>query len=143
MNIIHSRLLLVALVTVLALASGCKLLPTEGEAGCTECELAFEVHVKNNFQNDHVRLAIDGMVVFDERVTTNYVWSLAEIIKLKRPMGTHQVKVVVNGSEQGESTFELDRPLFIHVRYYSKPIPELSIPKGVLVEVSEQRPMYD
>ncbi len=139
----YRKSLHVAFFAILIIASGCELLSPVAEPECATCEQAFEIHLNNNFDNDRVHVEIDGKVIFDERITTDYVWSLAEIVKLKRPMGTHHIKIVVNGSEEEKRTFELDRLLFIHVRYYPEAIPDLSIPRGVVIEVSEIRPMYD
>ncbi len=140
-----SRTRLVALVALLGLATGCHLLSpdAEGEIACATCRHAFEVHLNNGFDDDRVRVEIDGQTVFDERVTTDDVWSLAEVLKLQRPEGTHHIRAVVNGSEEGAASFELDRELFIHVRYYREALPSHGIPEGVVIEIREHRPVYD
>lgn len=128
---------------LLIIAAGCQVLPVENEPECSNCDRSFEVHINSNFDNDRVRIEIDGLTVFNERVTTNPVLSLAEIIELKRPAGVHRIRVVVNGSKAGEKTFSLDQKLYIQVRFYPEAIPDLNIPEGVSIYVSEIQPMYD
>lgn len=127
-----------ALVLIL---EACQLVSSRTVCESYEC-VDFEVHLNNNFNNDLVQVEIDKKVVLNERVTTNHVLSLAEIIKLKRPAGKHSIKITVNGRKE-ESIFMLDCKLFIHVRYYSEAIPGLNIPKGVVINISKYPPLYD
>ncbi|MGH7449812.1 MAG: hypothetical protein ACRENG_00550 [bacterium] len=103
----------------------------------------FEIHLQYHFRGERVRIEIDGQTLFDKAVETNYVLSLAEIIKLEMPEGRHQIKVVVNDSEEQETTFELDCKLYIGVRYFRDAVPDLNISRGVMIEVSDSPYMYD
>ena len=76
-------------------------------------------------------------------VETNYLLSLAEVVKLKMPIGSHRIKVSVNGIEDQEKTFELNRKLYIAARYFRDPMPDLNIPKGVMIEISDHPFIYD
>lgn len=122
--------------------TGCDIFYTENVCESRNCE-QFEIHLNNNFDDDYVRVEIDGKPVFNKRITTDDVWSLAEIIELERPEGSHQIKVVVNENEEGERSFELDDMLYIHVRYYREPLPRSNIPQGVKIDFNDQSPMYD
>lgn len=134
---------LALLSALLAATSGCEFLPAqydEGQAGDLQ---AFEVHLNSQFSNDRVQVFIDGKEVFDERVTTLDVLSLAEVIALKRPAGHHRIEVVVNRKERKAATFSLTEALYIHVWYRPEGIPELNIPQGIAIEPSRHRPIYD
>lgn len=137
-----SRFLVSALcaLALLVLGAGCELLPVNSSSPNAQ---AFEVHLQNNFDEDRVRVEIDGEVVFNDRVSTDYLWSLAEVVVLKAPEGKRRLRVVVNGSEEGKAQFNLDKKLYIGVRYYKEPIPSLEIPEGIVMDVSEEEFIYD
>ncbi len=122
--------------------TGCDIFYSENVCESSPCE-SFQIHLNNNFDDDYVRVEIDGKPVFNKRITTDYVWSLAEIIELERPEGTHQIKVVVNENEEAERSFVLDDKLYIYVRYYHKLLPRLNIPQGVKIDFTNRPPMYD
>ena len=119
----------VLVVGALAVVAGCGLLG--------ENRQAFEVHLQSSFEDDHVRVEIDGQVVFDGRVTTAHVAGLAERIKLERPTGRHRIRVIVNDLEAVEKRFRLNERLTVAVQYYAEAWPQQSIPQGVTIKVFE------
>lgn len=44
---------------------------------------------------------------------------------------------------QASETDELDRPTYVHVHFYREPIPALGIREGIVINIPDQRPMYD
>lgn len=136
-SLFHLYWLLIALNT-----TGCDTFYSENVCESRNCE-QFEIHLNNNFDDDYVRIEIDGKPVFNKRITTDYIWSLAEIIELERPEGTHHINVVVNGNEEGKRSFELDDMLYIHVRYYHEPLPDSNISEGIKIDFNTEPPMYD
>jgi hypothetical protein len=58
-------------------------------------------------------------------------------------VGEHHIKVVVNDAEERETSFVLDCKLFVGIRYSRDAIPELNIPQGVRIEVSESPYVYE
>ena len=109
-------------------------------AGCGllgEDRQAFEVHLQSSFDQDHVRVELDGRTVFDGRVTTAHVAGLAERIELERPTGTHRIRVTVNDLEAVEKRFKLDERLTVAVQYYAEAWPQQKIPQGVTIKVFE------
>jgi hypothetical protein len=102
-----------------------------------------EVHLQYHYRGERVRVEIDGQTIFNKAVETNYVLSLAEIIKLEVSEGRHQIKAVVNGSDEKKTTFDLDGKLYIGVRYFRDAVPALNISKGVVINVSDSPYMYD
>ena len=106
-------------------------------------QIELEVHLNNSFNDDRVRVKIDGHEVFDGRVTTNYVLSLAEVIQLTKSSGSHEIEVQVNDGDPSSTTFDLDHPLYILVRYYPEDLPTYNIQEGIYFDITEERPMYD
>jgi hypothetical protein len=102
-----------------------------------------EIHLQYHYRGERVRIEIDGQTLFNKVVETNYALSLAEIIKLEMPEGRHQIKAVVNGSEERKTTFDLDGKLYIGVRYFREAVPAFNISKGVMIDVSDNPYMYD
>lgn len=131
------------LVLFLVLVSGCEPFGVDPCACSPEFQLDLEVHLGSDFNDDRVRVAIDGREVFDDRVTTNHVLSLAEVIELQRPPGRYRIDVQVNHDHQAWTTFDLDRPLFVGVGYHVEPIPRYNIAAGIAIHVTDTRPVYD
>lgn len=124
-----------------ALLAGCS---TAGDPPAwTGPKQTLEVHLQNHFEDDHVRVAIDNHTVFSGAVTTDYVWSLAEIIELNLPMGAHRLTVTRNQGPSATLLFTLDRPLYIGVKYFEEPLPRLSIPQGFRFAVRDRPYVYD
>jgi hypothetical protein len=135
-----TTLRLMGAVLLIAVWAGCDGLSDSKPRGPSH---ALEIHLQNSFDGDAVRVTIDDMPVFAGAVTTDYVWSLAKIIELERPQGSHRVTVVVNETHRASATVTLDRPLYLGVRFYPEPLPRLSIDEGVVIDVTDQRFVYD
>lgn len=127
---------------ILVIANGCGLFTPDDEHVCVTCRDNFEIHLQSNFDDDHVRVEIDRVLVFEGHVKTNHILGLAELIELQWPEGMHSIKVTVNGLENAAKTFDLNRPLFVLVGYYTDHIPAAEISAGVHIEISKQRPTY-
>lgn len=141
---ILSMISVVCLVTVAgATLVGCELLSPPGEGGKQEGLQSFEVHLNSQFDNDRVQVRIDGREVFDERVTTLDVLSLAHILKLERPAGPHLLEVVVAGRTRADTTFYLADPQYIQVWYADPANASVMGHTGIRLEISRERPLYD
>lgn len=132
--------ILIAL-SALLLAHGCGFLDPDSCSCSPAYEIDLAVHLGSWFQDDLVEVAIDGKTVFDQRVTTLDVLSLAKIIELKYQPGLHHLEVTVNGLAQETTTFYLDRPLYALVSYFEEPLPDR--PAGVHITVTATPPVYD
>lgn len=64
------------------------------------------VDIQTQFADDRVRLEVGGVPIFDDRVTTEDVLSLAEIVRSNVPPGPTTLVVRVNGGPEG--TLDLD-----------------------------------
>lgn len=135
--------LLALLLPFIVVLSGCGFVDLDPSGGTTGVALDLEVHLTSQFNDDHVRVAIDGREVFDERVTTVDVLSLAEVVELKSSSGRHRIDVDVNGSYHASERFYLDRPKYAIVRFYKEPLPRYQISEGILIDVTDRRPVYD
>ena len=102
-----------------------------------------EIHLQNHFEDDHVRVAIDGRTVFEGDITTEYVWSLAKIVEVDVPVGEHRLTVTRNHVPTATALFVADQPLYIGVKYFEEALPRLNIPQGFRIEVREQPYVYE
>ncbi|MGI9175509.1 MAG: hypothetical protein ACR2GR_09360 [Rhodothermales bacterium] len=126
----------VALVVgALVVVAGCGLLG--------EDQQAFEVHLQSTFKQDHVRVEIDGHVVFDGRVTSDPLVGGAEVIKLERPTGMRRIRVTVNDSEVAEERFKLEERLTVAVQYYAEAGAQRNALQGVIIDVFKGSLGYD
>lgn len=131
------------LIASLLAAPGCEIITPDAESACAECRDDLQIHLRNSFENDRVRVKLDDNVVYNGRVTTDDVWSLAEIVELRPRPGRHVLDVMINGSYKASETIDLDRPTYVHVHFNPETIPALGIQEGIVVNISDQRPMYD
>lgn len=130
-----------AFVTCAAALLGCE--RSANGSATVDYKRAFEIHLQSFFRGESVHIEIDGQSLFNKAVTTNAVLGLAEIIKLELPVGEHHIKVVVNDTEEGETSFELVCKLYIGVRYFRDAIPERNIPQGVRIAVTDSPYLYE
>lgn len=63
-------------ILLLMLLSGCSM-PTEERD-----TVPLQVHLQSGFEGEHVRVRADGRTVFNERILTDNLIGLAEIIRL-------------------------------------------------------------
>jgi len=111
--------------------------PTEREV------VNFEVHFQNNFEEDDILLRIDNSNIFAGRISTDHTISVAKILKLQQLSGNHLLHVNVNNVFFETREYELRDTLYILIRHYKDDLDFLNIQKGINVEFTEQRPLYD
>lgn len=106
-------------------------------------QIELEIHLTNSYEDDRVRVRLDGREVFDGRVTTDYTVSLAEVIHLKESAGPSEIEVLVNNTHSASTTIDLDEPLFVQVQFYRDDLPHFRIVEGIFFTVLRERPLYD
>ena len=121
------------LATLLALLL---VLPACDAAGFWETQerVPLRVDIQSEFADDRVRLEVGGVPVFDDRVTTEAVLSLAEIVRSNVPPGRTTLTVLVNG--EAETALELDPASgeVVAVRFDGS---------AVSAELLDEAPLYD
>ena len=101
-----------------------------------------EVHLQSNFDGERVQVKIDGRTVFHDRVRTDHLIGLADVIALKLPEGKYRVRIEVDGEFSTEQQFELEDRLFIGVTFHRRSIPESSIVEGIHFRFSDTPILY-
>lgn len=87
--------------------------------GCTDSgpsihtpPAVFRVDLQSQFFHDSVQVQVDGRIVFEGRVTTNNILSLAKSISVQATSGRHDVSVHVvhpyTGTEKDTTVFVKD-----------------------------------
>ena len=97
--------------------------------------VAIEVHLWQTYEDDEVRISIDGQVVFSDRVTTDDVLSLAARIPITVSSGSHRIGVLINRSVEEETTFHTKDVAVIAVTY-------IPAEDAVAFELLDFRPAY-
>lgn len=78
----------------------------DGAAWETDERVALRVDIQSQFDDDRVRVEVGGVPVFDGRVTTEDVLSLAEIVEAQVPPGETTLRATVNGAARAEVTLD-------------------------------------
>lgn len=100
------------LALVLAVLAGCDSAVVTPPAGPESLRVDFQTV----FDDDRVRVELDGALVFDGRVTTDGALSLAESVDLSIPEGAHDLRVEVGGAS-AEAAFVAGDIVFVAVGY--------------------------
>ena len=111
--------------------------PTEREV------INFEVHFQNIFKDDGVLLRIDNSNIFAGEISTDNTVGVAKILKLQQLSGNHLLHVNVNNIFFATREYELQDTLYILIRHFKDDLEFLNIQKGINVEFTNQRPLYD
>ena len=74
------------------------------------------VDFTTRFNDDLVRVELDGVLIYEERLTTTDVLSLAERVAFSIPEGEHRIRVEVAGRASA-ATFEAGETVFVGIRY--------------------------
>lgn len=79
--------------------------------------LSFDV--QSSFDNDHVVIKVDGQEVLDENVTTNQILGVDVDARATVAVrqGKHDVHIIINDTEQLETSVTTSGDLYIGVRY--------------------------
>ena len=99
----------------------------------------FEIHLQSHFDGEFVEVAIDGEVVFADVVETDERIGLATRFEARRPLGTHEIRVRVGGTEIRQA-FTLTGKLYLGVEYYRPDLAPHFTP-GLRIYISEE-PFY-
>lgn len=85
------RNLMSVLVLSLVFLGGCK------DSGSTlqPSPAVFRIDLQSQFLDDSVCVAVDSRIVFEGRITTNNIWSLAKSISIDGNTGQHSIRVQV------------------------------------------------
>lgn len=75
------------------------------------------VDLRTNFDNDLVRVKLDGALIYEGRVTTNLSQGLAERATFSVSEGEHHIRVEVGGRASAAATFEAGTAVFVGVSY--------------------------
>ena len=105
------RLPLIA--AALSLLAGCDSADPTAPLGPESLTVDFTTH----FDDDLVRVNLDGVLIYEERLTTADVLSLAERAAFSIPEGEHRIRIEVEGRASAAATFEAGQTVFIGVRY--------------------------
>lgn len=95
------RVLLAAALLGAPLLAGCD----STEAVAPSGPESFTVDFTTQFDNTSVQLELDGILVYEERVTTNDVLGLAERIELSISEDPHRLRVQVSGRSSTTAEF--------------------------------------
>jgi len=106
-------------------------------------EAFVEFHLQSYFKGEIVRLEWDGRVVFHGPAVTLDVWSLAEIIELESTQSMHHLAVEVNDKRETRIVIADSDSTFVLIRYYREDLPGPGIEKGIYIDVTAERPLYD
>jgi hypothetical protein len=79
--------------------------------------LSFDV--QSSFDNDHVIIKVDGHEVLDKNVTTNHILGVDVDARATVAVrqGKHDVYIIINGTEQLETSVTTTGDLYIGVRF--------------------------
>jgi hypothetical protein len=102
------------------LSLGCELTdayPEEPDPESMEMAELFEVHLREGFENDSVKVILDDHLVYQNRVTTMRSLSLAGIIATPIIKGEHKISIIINSELSRDTTFTANDTLIIAVRF--------------------------
>jgi hypothetical protein len=102
------------------LSLGCELTDAHPEEPVVDPESVemvdlFEVHLREGFENDSVKVILDDHLVYQNRVTTMRSLSLAGIIATPIIKGEHKISIIINSELSRDTTFTNNDTLIIAV----------------------------
>ncbi len=77
------------------------------------------LHLEAGFDNDSVKLYIDGNRVFNDVVTTSPLIGLAEAIIIQQPEGVFEMTIEVNNREMAVEDILIDEELYVLMNFYN------------------------
>ena len=83
----------------------------------SKAEYNLGVALHENFEADQVKLYIDNQTLFNGEVTTEHTLSLAKSISTTTTEGSHNIRVIVNGTIVASDTFDQNGHLYVGVSY--------------------------
>lgn len=99
-------------IAALSLLAACDSVGPAAPSGPESLTVDFTTH----FDDDLVRVELDGVLIYEERLTTADVLSLAERVVFSIPEGEHRIRIEVAG-QASAATFEAGQIVFIGVGY--------------------------
>lgn len=102
-----------------------------------------ELHFQSFYTGQRAVATINGYRVFDGRLTTEAVLSLAEIAEIEVAGGEQRLRVSVAGFEATETFTVGDEPVYVGIRFQA-PIDDPPVEFiGVRLDVTNERFIYD
>lgn len=105
-NFVKKLIFLFMLIPVLVI-NGCKKLDIEEE---------LRIDIGTQFQNDFVRVKLDGDIIFSDTVSTNPIIGVSKVITIDYPIGKCDISVNVNGIEKKDK-FRHEKNRFVYISY--------------------------
>jgi hypothetical protein len=128
------------------LVTGCDTLKSDSEAGL------LEIHLQERFKNNHVRIELNGDVIFDDEITSNRAGlagilifqeeassdpaGVVQAVPKQISKGEHDLHVWVDDSITAGTKFTLTDTSFIGIRY------DMDFDNEVEILLSEKRFTY-
>jgi hypothetical protein len=110
------RIVVAPLLVLLVFLTACETeSPTISPTSKTQL---LEVHLWQVFEDDAVRVALDGEPIFEGVVSTNHIFTLAKRIPTRVAQGDHELKITVNKRWTGAVRFAVEKPLYIGVSFF-------------------------
>ena len=106
----------------------------DGAAWETDDRVALRVDIQSQFDDDRVRVEVGGVPVFDDRVTTEALLSLAKIVEADVPPGETTLEATVNGGPSATLSLDPAAPGVVVIGFDGR---------DVSVGLAEQAPLYD
>ena len=104
----------ISLFIIITLVAGCS---DDVNSTNTEPTEQLRIDLQSGYSDTQVKIFLDNYTVFDDKVSTNDVVSVAAIIPLEVNAGTHYLKVTVNNLLTKETLFTIGDKLYIGVNY--------------------------
>jgi hypothetical protein len=82
-----------------------------------EEEYTVGIDLTNSYNQDEVKVILDGKILLDESLQSNHSTGFAKILRVEKTEGNHTLKVIVNGTVQNEKSFSVKDDLYIFVNY--------------------------
>ncbi|CAN5335014.1 hypothetical protein BH09BAC1_BH09BAC1_09940 [soil metagenome] len=106
----YARLSITILLAVMALSlSSCK----KDKQQNNGIKHPLHLHMQWLFDNDNVKLYIDGVRVYNGYVTTSPLVGLAEAVDVEQPYGSFEMKIVVNDIYTAKRNITFSQDLFV------------------------------
>lgn len=93
------------------------------------------VDIQYAFDGERVELELDGERIYSERVTTDHIWSVAELVQFSVAEGRHEIKATVGGAS-ATLGFDASTTRVVAVRYDRAA-------RRVELEALAEPPLYD
>lgn len=123
----------ISLFIIITLVAGCS---DDVNSTNTEPTEQLRIDLQSGYSDTQVKIFLDNYTVFDDKVSTNDVVSVAAIIPLEVNAGTHYLKVTVNNLLTKETLFTIGDALYIGVNYSSSNL-------NIMFNFSDSAFLYD